>query len=127
VPGIESLDDANHDVVGVQLSDQVLERVPRRGVGAMHIVEHQYEETLSGDRPHVLGQLAEEPVLAAGVTLYGRCVVGAECRLEILQLRPSAPAGVRDDVRRSQKRLPNAIRLVVGMLGRRRHDEQSAA
>ena len=122
---IRALRQTHHDPVGIELRQQMLERIPRRAVRPLHLVEHDDERALRAERANILRELAEQPILAArGVRrIRGR----SERRLEMLQLLPFAPRRARKPLRRLQQRAPHAIRLRHVQFARRSHREQTAS
>ena len=93
--------DAQQHRLRLELRDEVLEGIPARGVGALQVVQHDHERTMTRRLRDVGRELAEQRELAARRSGgRGAGGGGGEARDDAREFRPVAPVVGQCEVRR---------------------------
>src|SRR5438105_14853975 len=110
----------------LELLAYVLEHVPGRHVGPLHLVEKEHQGAPLPDRPDVLRHLVEQAVLAAPPRAGWRRF-SSERGNEVVKLTPRSGRSTRQPMECRDQGRPHSVRLTDAMLTRASGDERTAA
>ena len=123
IPGADG--EHERDALALELRHEVLQRVPRRRVRPLHVVEQDEERALLRGEPEEIGELLEQPHLAAAARQLLRRTL--QCGIEQRQLAPHARALDRQPAHGAQHLAPERVRFGQTLLMTGGAHERSAA
>src|SRR5439155_7846906 len=110
----------------VELLANMLEHIPRRHVGPLHLIEEKKERPPLRDEANVLRHLVEQSIFAAPPRARRRRVP-SERRYDVVQLPPRSARRIGETMKRTDERRPHTVGLTHAMLARSPGDKRAAA